>query len=281
MAHPSSSSARIPAENSSSIKVSANFRSRNGYVPSHLYLKGKIYYFRYALPKCLKEHLGGTEVRLSLRTSYLRKANVLAGKLRDAVATHLQGRPMLTLPEIKSRLSKLLLEGIDDQAHKLETFKNCDPLQELLGAPLHTDPVDAESIKNIAHARYTDKRVQEEMFRSFKAEKLYGHGSESLTEEEREKIIAMPFSTEAYFNLYIEKHIPHLTSRGLFTEKEIAENKDVIAKLYMQFENILSRYVAEDEAGNTLEAQKIMHEFLSTLIPPVATHDNRQQELNV
>ncbi|WP_368356355.1 DUF6538 domain-containing protein [Desulfolutivibrio sulfodismutans] len=42
--------------------------------PTYLYLKGNLYYFRYAFPKALRDLLGHTEIRISLKTGYVREA---------------------------------------------------------------------------------------------------------------------------------------------------------------------------------------------------------------
>jgi integrase len=267
------------AKNGRSPKSGTNSRLVAGHVPSHLYRKGNIYYFRYALPKYLKEHLGGVEVRLSLRTAYVREAGVLAGKLRDAITVSLREMPMLPLSEIKARLAGLLHESADAQAGKLETYRNCDALQELIGAPHFTEPVDAVSLRDMARERFTNKQIQEAMFSLFKGEKLYGPGSESLTEAEREAIVAMPFSTESFFRLYAESRAHHLIGNGLFTETEFEENKAVIAKQLMLFENLFSEYVAEEESGNILGAQKLLHDFFTTLnIPAVIPAPQKQMQ---
>ena len=49
--------------------------------PAYLCLKRSIYYFRYALPKEPRLHWGRSELRLSLRTSYLRTARFRARML--------------------------------------------------------------------------------------------------------------------------------------------------------------------------------------------------------
>ena len=254
-------------KNGCSSRSGEHSRPVAGHVPSHLYRKGNIYYFRYALPTDLKEQLGGVEVGLSLRTAYVREAGVLAGKLRDAITVSLREMPMLPLSEIKARLAGLLHESVDTQARKLETYKNCEALQELLGA-VHTEPMDAAAMRGMARERFTNKHVQEAMFDLFKGEKLYGPGSESLTQAEREAIVAMPFSTESFFRLYAESRARHLTGNGLFTETEFEENKAVIGKQFMLFENLFSEYVAEEESGNILKAQKLLHDFFTTFGVP-------------
>jgi hypothetical protein len=66
------------------------------------------------LENCVKQQFDGTNSEPA--HFILCKMDMPAGQSRDAVTTHLQGTPKLTLSEIKSRLAKPLLEGIDAQA---------------------------------------------------------------------------------------------------------------------------------------------------------------------
>ena len=52
----------------------ARKRGRPG---SHLYLKSNVYYFRYVFVEPYAERIGRSEIRLSLRTGYARKAKCL------------------------------------------------------------------------------------------------------------------------------------------------------------------------------------------------------------
>lgn len=63
----------------------------HSHAPSYLYRKGNIYYFRYVIPQRMRDSLGGTEIRLSLRTAYVREAKSLADRLYDALRIDLQG----------------------------------------------------------------------------------------------------------------------------------------------------------------------------------------------
>lgn len=67
--------------------------------------------------------LGGTEIRLSLRTAYIREAKRLADKLHGALRTDLQGQLMLTLQEIKKRLAALVSNLAEFQAITFEKME--------------------------------------------------------------------------------------------------------------------------------------------------------------
>ena len=64
-----------------SVQACGKTANSHSHAPSYLYRKRNIYYFRYVLPKHMRKSLGGTEIRLSLRTAYIREAKRLANKL--------------------------------------------------------------------------------------------------------------------------------------------------------------------------------------------------------
>lgn len=68
------------------------------------------------IPKHVRKSLGGTEIRLSLRTAYIREAKRLADKAHDVLRTDLQGQLMLTLQEIKKRLAAFVSNLAEFQA---------------------------------------------------------------------------------------------------------------------------------------------------------------------
>jgi len=76
--------------------------------PAYLYLKRSIYYFRYALPKESRLHWGRSELRLSLRTSYLRTARFRARMLLAEVEKTFLEDTMLEYREIRRRMNILL-----------------------------------------------------------------------------------------------------------------------------------------------------------------------------
>jgi hypothetical protein len=79
-------------------------------VPTHVYLKNNIYYFRYAFPLVYKKRLGYSEVRLSLRTGYKRQAQEYARILYGNLMELLMVTPELDCSTIKIRLNNLLLK---------------------------------------------------------------------------------------------------------------------------------------------------------------------------
>ena len=67
--------------------------------PSHLYSKRSIYYFRFVLNNELRQYLNRTEIRISLRTSYIRAASHRAKQLYCLLKNTLKEAYMLTYNE--------------------------------------------------------------------------------------------------------------------------------------------------------------------------------------
>ena len=88
-----------------------------GVSPAYLYRKRNIYYFRYALPKTLKQHWGCSEVRISLRTAYLRVAKFRARMMYAEIAKTVLDVTMLEYKEIRRRMN-ILLQRLLDADHK-------------------------------------------------------------------------------------------------------------------------------------------------------------------
>ena len=87
--------------------------------PAYLCLKRSIYYFRYALPREPRLHWGRSELRLSLRTSYLRAARFRARMLLAEVEKMFLEENMLEYREIRRRMNILLQRML---AQDLRTF---------------------------------------------------------------------------------------------------------------------------------------------------------------
>jgi len=101
----------------------ARKRGRPG---SHLYLKSNVYYFRYAFVEPYAERIGRSEIRLSLRTGYARKAKCLSGRIFNELLSLLEEKPMLDYLEIRRRLNNCLVKMLaeDDMDISKRSPKN-------------------------------------------------------------------------------------------------------------------------------------------------------------
>jgi integrase len=85
----------------------ARKRGRPG---SHLYLKSNVYYFRYVFDGSEVARVGRSEIRLSLRTGYLRKAKWLSGRIYFELMSLINEKPMLDYLEIRRRINNCLIK---------------------------------------------------------------------------------------------------------------------------------------------------------------------------
>lgn len=83
---------------------------KRGRPGSHLYLKSNVYYFRYVFVEPYAERIGHSEIRLSLRTGYARKAKCFSGRIFHELLSLLEENPMLNYLEIRRRLNSCLVK---------------------------------------------------------------------------------------------------------------------------------------------------------------------------
>ena len=74
----------------------------------YLYLRGSIFYFRYAFPKDLREKFGHSEIRMSLRTGFVHQARKLARHLGACLEKLLMSDEDKTYEELKAELAAQL-----------------------------------------------------------------------------------------------------------------------------------------------------------------------------
>jgi hypothetical protein len=90
---------------------------RNSRVPSHIYKRGDLYYFRFVFPESFKAKFG-REIRLSLNTPFRRKALELSGKLYAELVQYLDD-PEMDLMELKHQLDEQLKNKLKEDEMNL------------------------------------------------------------------------------------------------------------------------------------------------------------------
>jgi hypothetical protein len=197
------------------------------FIPSYLYRKGKIYYFRFALPKKHREY-GGREIRLSLHTSYAREAKLLADALRLEAIACLSREPMLNANEIKSRLCRLMLKSIEQNSKRFTSIED-HPFYD----PEEPDELKYKTTVIILKMMLLNRKWQEEAF--------FGHlqryaksKDESATRNNGDASMKQEFSLREFFSLMAKKHSKAIVIEDIFTQTEFEENKDVIGRMFIE-----------------------------------------------
>lgn len=70
----------------------------------YLYLRGSIFYFRYAFPKDFREKFGHSEIRMSLRTGFVHQARKLARHLSACLEGLLMSGEDKTYEELRAEV---------------------------------------------------------------------------------------------------------------------------------------------------------------------------------
>jgi integrase len=221
------------------------------FIPSYLYRKGKIYYFRFALPKC--PEYGGREIRLSLHTSYVREAKLLADALRLEAAACLSSEPMLSVIEIKKRLLNFLAVQIDNYSRS-RVVSNDNPMDKA---------VDDADLMHISNDPLTDVELQKSIFNGYLKDKLSGQDSEFLTDKKRKWLLNLTYSQENFFA--VSADIYSNTLLKFFNEEEISENQSLIGRLHLETAVIMSKYVHMYKNGMFVEAEKFISGYIESV----------------
>ena len=135
----------------------AHTRPKERKYGTYLYRRDNLYYFRLIFPDDVKSKLGCSEIRLSLKTGYLREAKRYATILTGALKMALSGDFMLTYHEIRSRMHRLLQDLLMKDAQQLGSRNISFPELELEITP-------AELYSHTVHL-YKQKIADESLLR--------------------------------------------------------------------------------------------------------------------
>ena len=185
--------------------------------PSHLCLKRNIYYFRFVLNGDLRQYLGCSEIRISLRTAYVREASDRSKQLYCLLKTILKERPVLTYSEIKTRLNRLLAALVENQAQRLEALRV---------QPFPADDITftRQTLAEMRQVIFKDKLLQQTMYDALQ-------GRKGLPDPNGE-----PFQSSMFFEACADSYKELLLKDDYFTPEEFADNRAVIGKCLQQLE---------------------------------------------
>lgn len=119
-------------------------------IPSHLYLKGNFYYFRFSFNSEMRKRLGHSELRLNLGTGRVRRAKNLAGPLYLHLTKLLGSPEMLDHKEIKRRLNRYLQILLEAEQNDFSPPENYEKLSQATGVEFN------EAVIAKAYASFND-----------------------------------------------------------------------------------------------------------------------------
>lgn len=214
-------------------------RKKINYAPSYLYQKGNIFYFRYKFSSKEKELFQHAEIRVSLKTGFIKEAKRLARQLR----TKLEGLIMEDLEnmdynELKKKITMELKRIMDScpEKHPASIVEIKDRMNILLQEILFQldstlyRPNQGDEFNN---SNLINASAEQTLEQSFFMQKLAGDDPESL------------------LKFYFPKAIIELLSEKIFTPDELTENNiPVILNEYHKTQLTINRILCEREKGN-------------------------------
>ena len=230
---PPRSSSRILPGDSQSVVHSIRRSS-----PTYLYLKGNLYYFRYAFPKACRDLLGHAEIRISLKTGYVREARHRASGLY-VLLLKLIGGGLLDYQEIRSQLVQwlaCLLEEPDKQPISQKEIR--ERLNGYLRALLEKDDMNVHPRKGVSGPDI-----------ELTAAQLLASNASLLS-----RLVENPDSLVKS----VTECIPVLISEGVFKPEEISnENVLQIVKAHLKAQVLNNKIKAARASGDYLMEQAV------------------------
>ena len=227
-----------PASRASDADSLPEGRSIRRSSPTYLYLKGNLYYFRYAFPKACRDLLGHAEIRISLQTGYVREARHRASGLY-AMLLKLIGGGVMDYQELRGQLAQWLAELLDEPDKKPISQKVIrERLNGYLRALLEKDDIQIHPRTGVSGPGINLTSGQ-----------LSACYANMLT-----RLVDNP---ESLVDSAVDC-IPHLIDEGVFKPEEIStENVLQIAKAHMKIQVTNHKVQAARANGDFLTEQAI------------------------
>lgn len=207
--------------------------------PSYLYLKGNLFYFRYAFPKVYRDRLGRAEIRISLETGYKREARARAMSLHSKLQIFLASGVMDDYQEIRQQLKDWLVQLLEEkQKVPVSQREIRERLNGYLCELLDDDDrnVEPRQTVEISGVELTSGQISNR----------YANMLRYLVDR-----------PEALIDLSL-KVIPMLCSEGVFKKEEISkENFLQITKSYLKAQITNHKIKEAREKGDYLPEQKV------------------------
>ena len=262
-------------------------------IPSFLYVKRKIYYFRYAFPQQLQIRFHRTEVRISLKTLDKREATERALFLKRTLILLINETCMLTFDEIKARLNTLLLKLVDSKVKALTPYKltlweshsespTTESFQEFHQIEAKSEGkneamvLTTKSMRNMGKLLFTSESAQQMLYLSLltkEGQRSDATASYPIPSPEQ------PFRLEWLFSLVADKNQTFLVNEGYFSKDEFEQHKALIGKLLVQMENTVHETVHMDEQGDYTATLKLAS--LASQQPPSSINNLSKPSLSL
>ncbi|MDD4732499.1 MAG: tyrosine-type recombinase/integrase [Desulfovibrio sp.] len=248
---------------------------RMGYTPSYLYLRGSLYYFRYAFSDVEKAEIGRSEIRISLRTGYRREAQPLASALYTEIQ-HLMKDSMLDYMEIRRRMNEVLCRLLEQDSRDTSPRVN----YEIEGM----EPITPVGVAN-AYAMMNQFSINSPEFRE-------NHGSRIMIELIRSGVVDLQEVTPENIHVIINEYIKIQQTYQKVIQHRLEGDHSFEAPIFaeraanQQAQKSIVVQEVEAEAKPNTPVSEFIRKYVQTKIKDgnwrvngVETHENRLTSL--
>lgn len=215
-------------------------RKKINYAPSYLYQKGNIFYFRYRFSSKERELLQHAEIRVSLKTGFIKEAKRLARQLR-------------------AKLEGLIMDDKEKIDYSELRKKVAIELRELLASYSIKNPPSLTEIKN--RMNITLQKFLDQMDTTlYQPQKGYAiDNDDKLIQISAEQTLEQSFflqklmvrDPKSLLQTYFPNAIFELLQEKIFTPDELTEtNIPIILNEYHKLQLTINRIQCEREKGN-------------------------------
>lgn len=230
--------------------LTATYRQSPPLFPSFLYLKGRIFYYRYKLPKQYATGGPTKEIRISLRTAYQSQASRMAAHLHALILKSLENWPMAPNNDFEENqkriegLRKMIRQEVDAilNGPNKRTVTPAEIRRRLNGYLRHQ--LDEESVS-------AEMIPQAEIIQHDGSAELIGISeiSEAFSKD-ADKLINDSYTGES-FDDNLQKCIIELVHNEVFDRSEISnENVEGLTNAFLAMKSNLARIRAARLKGN-------------------------------
>lgn len=236
-------------------------RKKINYAPSYLYQKGNIFYFRYRFSSKEKELFQHAEIRVSLKTGFIKEAKRLARRLRSKIeGLIMEKQGKLDYTELKEKITLELKQLMDLYPEKnppsiTEIKYRMDLLRQKILADADCSLYQPEQGFQVNDNEFIPLSTEQTLNQSFFLQKMAINNEKHLV------------------SIYFPNTLIELLKEKIFTPDELTENNIItILNEFHKMQVSLNRILLEREKGNYAYERQFT-------IPVTASNQNPVQTL--
>lgn len=243
-------------------------RKKINYAPSYIYQKGNIFYFRYRFSSKEKELFQHAEIRVSLKTGFIKEAKRLARQLRAKLeGLIMEDQEKMDYPQLKKKMAMELKKLMDSCPEKnppsiTEIKYRMDLLRQKILADADCSLYQPEQGFQVNDNEFIPLSTEQTLNQSFFLQKMAINNEKHLV------------------SIYFPNTLIELLKEKIFTPDELTENNIItILNEFHKMQVSLNRILSEREKGNYAYERQFTIPVTASSQNPVQTLPTIKQTL--